>query len=76
MGFIAGLGPAMGNPYSLFLLSDNACWRFRLSDRKLERVSDLKNTPDGWFVRGLINTLITVRSTGSDEILSLDCEAP
>jgi serine/threonine protein kinase/Tol biopolymer transport system component len=60
----------------LFFFADNACWRFRLSDRKLERVSDLKNTPDGWFAPGLNNTLITARSTGSDEIFALDWEAP
>ncbi len=66
---------------SLFFVADNretAWWRFRLSERKLERIVSLKNIPvasDGWFAPGLNNTLITARGTGTDELYALDWEA-
>ncbi|MGA7415044.1 MAG: hypothetical protein WBW33_31530, partial [Bryobacteraceae bacterium] len=56
-----------------------AWWRFRLSDRTVERVASLKEIPvatDGWFAPGLNNSLITTRSVGTDEIYALDWEAP
>jgi eukaryotic-like serine/threonine-protein kinase len=58
---------------------EQSWWRFRLTDRKLERVGPLKNLPtagDHWFATGLNNTIITSRNTGTDEIYALDWEAP
>jgi eukaryotic-like serine/threonine-protein kinase len=56
-----------------------AWWRFRMSDRKLERVTALENIQvgqDGWFAAGPSDTLITTRGIGNDEIYALDWEAP
>ncbi len=67
---------------SLFFQSaepEQSWWRFRLADRKLERVGPLKNVPtagDHWFAPGLHNSIITSRNTGTDEIYALDWEAP
>jgi len=58
---------------------DQAWWRLRMSDRKLERVGSLKKIPganDRWFAPGLNDTLITVRGTGTDELYALDWEVP
>jgi Tol biopolymer transport system component len=56
-----------------------AWWRFRVSDRKLERITTLEHIQvgqDGWFAAGPNDTLITSRSIGNDEIYALDWEAP
>jgi serine/threonine protein kinase/Tol biopolymer transport system component len=58
---------------------DQAWWRLRMSDRKVEQVISLKKIPiagDAWFAPGLNNSLITTRSVGIDEIYALDWEGP
>ncbi len=58
---------------------DQAWWRLRMNDRKVEQVVSLKNIPiagDAWFAPGLNNSLITTRSIGTDEIYALDWVAP
>ena len=58
---------------------ENSWYRFRMSDRKAEPVVSLKKIPvagDGWFAPGPNNSLITARSTGTDEIYALDWEGP
>ncbi len=58
---------------------DQAWYRFRLSDRKVEPVVSLKKipvAPDAWFAPGSNNALITTRDTGTKEIYALDWVAP
>ena len=58
---------------------DKAWFRLRMSDRRVERITKPKQVPmseDGWFAPAPNNSLITTRSTGTDEIYALDWEAP
>ena len=63
----------------LFFASDNWVWRVRMRDRKVERVTDLRNVRVagwGWFATAPNNSFITARDAGTDEIYALDWEAP
>ncbi len=68
---------------SLFFINgsgtDQALWRLRMSDRKLEQIVSLKTIPISgghWFEAGLNNSLMISQSIGIDEIYALDWIAP
>jgi eukaryotic-like serine/threonine-protein kinase len=59
--------------------SDAGWWRYRMSDKKIDRITGFQKIPvanDGWFGPGLNNTLITSRSVGTDEIYALEWKEP
>jgi serine/threonine protein kinase/Tol biopolymer transport system component len=57
--------------------NDPSWWRVRMRDRKAERFAIPKNIRvTDWFAPVPNNSLITARSTGTDEIYALDWEAP
>ncbi len=63
---------------SLFFHANQAWWRFRMSDKKLEKVTSIEKMHvggQGWFGPGLNDTLITSRSIGTDEVYALDWDA-
>jgi eukaryotic-like serine/threonine-protein kinase len=65
--------------YNLTGSADAGWWRYRMSDRKVERLTAGQKIPvasDGWFGPGLNNTLITSRAMGSDEIYALEWKEP
>jgi hypothetical protein len=58
---------------------EQAWYRFRLSDHKVEPVVSLKKIPvaaDTWFAPDPNNGLTTTRDIGTTEIYALDWEAP
>ncbi len=58
---------------------ERAWWRFNLADRKthlVTAVNKISPAGDAWFGSGLDNTLITTQNNGTDEIYTLDWEAP
>jgi hypothetical protein len=57
---------------------DASLWRVRIYDLKADRITTLKDKrlTAGWFAPAPNNSLITSRSTGTDEIYALDWEAP
>ena len=64
---------------SLFFEADQAWWRFRMGNRKLEKVTSIEKmhlAGQGWFASGLNNTLVTARAIGTEEVYALDWEAP
>jgi eukaryotic-like serine/threonine-protein kinase len=64
---------------SLFFYADQAWWRYRMSDRKLEKVTSIDKmhvAGQGWFASGLNNTLVTARSIGTEEVYALDWQEP
>jgi Tol biopolymer transport system component len=66
------------NPY----IAQPAVYRVRISDRKLELVTDLSRQRLGWSIAGKWTGLagddspLVLRDTGSEEIYALDWEAP
>ena len=67
--------------YFKSLGEDAAVWRFRMRDRRLERLKSLKDFPQGlatdeWFAPAPNESLIMSRSTGTSEIYALDWQAP
>ncbi len=63
---------------SLFFHADQAWWRYRMIERKLEKVATIEKMQiagQGWFAAGLNNTLVSARSIGTEEIYALDWEA-
>jgi hypothetical protein len=63
----------------LFFRSGDWLWRVRMSDRKVERVTNLDGirvAGFGWFAVAPNNSFITARDAGTDEIYALDWEAP
>lgn len=63
---------------SLFFHADKAWWRYRMSDRKLEKVPSIDKMQvagQGWFAAGLNNTLVTARAIGTEEVYALDWQA-
>jgi hypothetical protein len=64
---------------SLFFHVDQAWWRLRMSDRKVEQVVMVNKIPvavDGWFAPGPNHSLVTSRSIGNNEIYALDWRSP
>src|SRR5271165_2635058 len=64
---------------SLFFSAEQALWRYRVRDGKLEKVTSIEKMQiggQGWFGPGLNDTLITSHSIGTDEIYALEWEAP
>jgi Tol biopolymer transport system component/predicted Ser/Thr protein kinase len=64
----------------LFFNNREGWWRMRTRDWKIELITDLKSffRPPvwDWFAPAPNNSLITARSTGTDEIYALDWNAP
>ena len=63
----------------LFFKSGDWLWRVRMSDRKVERVTNLDGirvAGFGWFAVAPNNSFITARDAGTEEIYALDWEAP
>jgi Tol biopolymer transport system component len=63
----------------LFFRSGDWLWRVRMSDRKVERVTNLDGirvAGFGWFAVAPNNSFIAARDAGTDEIYALDWEAP
>jgi len=53
--------------------------RMRMSDRKVERVTSLRDIPVagwGWFAAAPNNSFITAVDVGTEEIFALDWKAP
>ncbi len=61
-------------------VDSNSCWRLRLRDRKLERMIDLTEhrlgIGYGWFTVQPGGQILTTRNLGTEEIFSLDWDAP
>jgi Tol biopolymer transport system component len=67
--------------YFLHEVDQPAVMRVRISDRKLERVADLKNFPQTgsyglWLGMAPDDSPLLLRDTGTQEIYSLDWQAP
>ena len=64
---------------SLLVNSGSWCLRMRISDRKAERVTNLRDIPVagwGWFAAAPNNSFITAVDAGTEEIFALDWKAP
>lgn len=70
------------SPTAATSAGEPAILRVRISDRKVERVADLKDVSRAWGVFGFWFGLgpddfpLILRGTSSDEIYALDWEAP
>ncbi len=67
--------------YFLGRPNNQAVMRIHISDRKVERVADLKNIPitgrlTGWLGMAPDDSPLVMRDTGTQEIYSLDWQAP
>ncbi len=66
--------------YFLHWPDNPAVLRVRVSDRKVERIADLKNLPlvgnPSWLGLGPDDSPLVLRDAGSQDIYALDCQAP
>jgi dipeptidyl aminopeptidase/acylaminoacyl peptidase len=67
--------------YFMRWLVDPAVMRVRISDRKVEQISDLTNLPTTgfhgpWLGLGPDDSLLLLKDTGTQDIYALDWEAP